>query len=569
MSAPQRKSGRVADMKAAKTAASAAAKIAAKALRGTRAAQIAKPSRPVPVVVAAAATAPRDGYKLSTELTKKTQSLIAKNEKEYSEYPINTEDWVVFFCDYFDFIQNNFDLCLTKIKSFSHLTIADLYKVDLSAGGFDSDFDNFEKVNYNIGLYEALFTQFKDGTNKINNCARLNQLLSYVGAAVLRMAAHYNKTSANALIEFYRKIATILEIAVCPEVFLHFMTGDSTGQTHKVDLNYHGQAKKAFYTGIWVRKQEFLGVITSDGKNYWRKLDNGLRLFVRNYIRRLITYMRSYNATYPLGYELPYNYSADPTKIIRNPLPPEGVYQYSAPPENYYISRNDWNYIPDILLPDNCGFNSGVKDYIEPARWSHPPPPWWIERTVKFFGDTEWWRVKDSVVEAISAKLRGTVGHKKWMAINCILEEQYESYSELWDAEYEDEYNGGQIGGHEGLVGRYAGGISKMNTKGKARLSVSSQRFKILQDKDRKIHPDICGELKYKLREYFKLNVVIVKSKSAESHLRDDTYIDNLCNYSMLYNPRAHKMNKNKSGAKASANASAASSDKRQRARTV
>jgi hypothetical protein len=550
MSAPQRKSGRVADMKAA----SAAAKIAAKALRGTRAAQIAKPSRSAPVVVA---TEPRDGYKLSTELTKKTQSLIAKNEKEYSEYPINSEDWVVFFCDYFDFIQNNFDLCLTKIKSFSHLTIADLYKVDLSAGGFDSDFDNFEKVNYNIGLYEALFTQFKDGTNKINNCARLNQLLSYVGAAVLRMAAHYNKTSANALIEFYRKIATILEIAVCPGVFLHFMTGDSTGQTHKVDLNYHGQAKKSFYTGIWVRKQEFLGVITSDGKNYWRKLDNGLRLFVRNYIRRLITYMRSYNATYPLGYELPYNYSADPTKIIRNPLPPEGVYQYSAPPENYYISRNDWNYIPDILLPDNCGFNSGVKDYIEPVRWSHPPPPWWIERTVKFFGDTEWWRVKEDAIQAISARLRGTVGYKKWMALNCILPQQYESYSELWDAEYEDEYNGGQTGG-------YAGGISKMNTKGKARLSVSSQKFKIIPDKDRKIHPDICDELKYKLREYFRLNVVIVKAKSAESHLRDDTYIDNLCNYSMLYNPRAHKMNKNKSGVKASA-----SSDKQQRARTV
>jgi hypothetical protein len=604
MSAPQRKSGRVADMKAA----SAAAKIAAKALRGTRAAQIAKPSRSAPVAtkaVATAATEPRDGYKLSTELTKKTQSLIAKNEKEYSEYPINSEDWVVFFCDYFDFIQNNFDLCLSKIKGLSHLTIADLYKVDLSAGGFDSDFDNFEKVNYNIGLYETLFTQFKDGTNKINNCTRLNQLLSYVGAAVLRMAAHYNKTSANALIEFYRKIATILEIAVCPEVFLHFMTGDSTGQTHKVDLNYHGQAKKAFYTGIWVRKQEFLGVITSDGKNYWRKLDNGLRLFVRNYIRRLITYMRSYNATYPLGYELPYNYSADPTKIIRNPLPPKGVYQYSAPPENYYISRNDWNYIPDILLPDNCGFNSGVKDYIEPARWSHPPPPWWIERTVKFFGDTEWWRVKEDAIYAISAKLRGTVRHKKWMALNCILPQQYESYSELWDVEYEDErddnemyegydeaghrgYGGGHeglVGGHKGfaggnacgLVGGYAGGISKMNTKGKARISVSSQKFKIIQDKDRKIHPDICDELKYKLREYFRLNVVIVKAKSAESHLvvkaksaeshlRDDTYIDNLCNYSMLYNPRAHKMNKNKSGA------SAASSDKRpqrQRARTV
>ena len=612
MSSGPRRSGRVADMNA---------------MAAARAAR----ARPATAPAARAATgraraAQADGYKLSTDLTKKSQNLIAMNEKEYSDYPINSEDWIVFFCDYFDYIQNNIDPCLSKIKGLSHLTIADLYKVDLSGGGFDSEFDNFDKLNYNIGLYEALFTQFKDGTNKINNCIRLNLLLSYIGAAVNRMAGHYNKTSANALIEFYRKIATIIEIGVYPEVFLHYMTGDSTGHTHAVDLNYHGQAKMAFYTGIWVRKQEFLGVVTSEGKNYWRKLDNGLRLFTRNYMRRLITYMRSYNATYPLGYELPYNYSADPTKIVKTPLPLKGVYQYSAPPDNYYISRDDWNYIPNIFLPDNCAWNSRDKDYIDPTRWNHPPPPWWIERTVKLFEETEWWHVKDSVVEAISTRLRGTVRHKKWMAINCILPQQYDSYNEIWDVEYEDErdegerdegemyegdeeyaeaghrgyggghggFAGGYNGGHGGfaggnacgLAGGYNGGISTINTKAKAPLAaLASLEFKIIQDKDRKIHPDIYSELKYKLREYFRLNVVVVKSKSksaeshlvvksksAESHLRDDTYIDNLCNYSMLYNPRAHKINKNKTGS--GATAASASSDKnkqmlRQRARTV
>jgi hypothetical protein len=581
MSSGPRRSGRVADMNAT---ARAAARPAA-----------ARPAR-APVARAAAAAA-ADGYKLSTDLTKKSQTLIAMNEQEYRDYPINSEDWIVFFCDYFDYIQNNIDPCLSKIKGLSHLTIADLYKVDLSGGGFDSEFDNFDKLNYNIGLYEALFTQFKDGTNKINNCVRLNLLLSYIGAAVNRMAGHYNKTSANALIEFYRKIATIIEIGVYPEVFLHYMTGDSTGHTHAVDLNYHGQAKMAFYTGIWVRKQEFLGVVTSEGKNYWRKLDNGLRLFTRNYMRRLITYMRSYNATYPLGYELPYNYSADPAKIVKNPLPPKGVYQYSTPPDNYYISRDDWNYIPNIFLPDNCAWNSRDKDYIDPIRWNHPPPAWWIERTVELFEDTEWWRVKDSVVEAISTRLRGTVRHKKWMAINCILPQQYDSYNEIWDVEYEDEMDdserderyeeyeeaghrgyggghGGFVGGNAcGLAGGHAGGISMMNTKVKARLvplaPLARPEFKIIQDKDRKIHPEVYSELKYKLREYFRLNVVVVKSKSAESHLRDDTYIDNLCNYSMLYNPRAHKMNKNKTGSASAASAASNRKIQRQRARTV
>jgi hypothetical protein len=144
------------------------------------------------------------------------------------------------------------------------------------------------------------------------------------------------------------------------------------------------------------------------------------------------------------------------------------------------------------------------------------------------------------------------------------------------DSEMYEEYEEAGHRGYGGGQGGFVGGISMMNTKAKAR-----PEFKIIQDKDRKIHPDVCSELKYKLREYFRLNVVIVKSKSAESHLvvksksksksaeshlRDDTYIDNLCNYSMLYNPRAHKMNKNKTGSAVSASARKI---QRQRARTV
>lgn len=477
-----------------------------------------------------------DGFKLSTKLSKKAENELAKNAQEYIDYPIDSDDWVLFFCDYFDYIQKNIDVCLSKIIGLSHVTTSDLYKVDLSGGGFDSDFDYSDKLNYNIGLYEALFTQFKEGTNKINNCHRLNQLLSYIGCAVLRMSAYYNETSANALIEFYRMIATILEIAVYPEVFLHFMTGDSTGITHRVDFRFHGEAKRNLYIGIWLRKQEFLGVITSAGKNYWKKIDNGLRLFVRNYIRRLITYMRTHGAIYPLGYEVPYNYSANPKDVVRTPLPVNGIYKYSAPPQNYYISHHDWNFIPNIFLPDNCQWNSFNKDYINPKDWHHPPPIWWIDRTIELFDNTEWWHVKDSVVERISSNIRGTVVHKKWMALNCILPQQYESYSELWDVENEDEYSG-------------YGGIAAVNIKTKARKEKnSSQSFKIIKDDERAIHPSIQIELKSKLNNYFKLNVVVVKSsKDGEiSHLRDETYIDNLTNYSMLYNAHVtRKINKN------------------------
>jgi hypothetical protein len=121
------------------------------------------------------------------------------------------------------------------------------------------------------------------------------------------------------------------------------------------------------------------------------------------------------------------------------------------------------------------------------------------------------------------------------MALNCILPQQYESYSETWDVEYEDEYRGN-------------GGISSaVNTKIKANRDMKkSQLFKIIKDKDRTIHPNISSELKLKLNNYFKLNVIVVKGK--ESHLQDGTYIDNLTNYSMLYNAHAthtHKKKKN------------------------
>jgi hypothetical protein len=122
------------------------------------------------------------------------------------------------------------------------------------------------------------------------------------------------------------------------------------------------------------------------------------------------------------------------------------------------------------------------------------------------------------------------------------LPQQYESYNELWDVEYEDE--------EEEEYGGY-GGISKVHTKTKAHNNrvAHHQPFKIIPDKDRAIRSIILNELRSKLREYFKLNVVVVAKASVngvQSHLRDDVYVDNLCNYSMLYNS-SHKNNKSSS----------------------
>lgn len=468
----------------------------------------------------AAKTKVDNGFDLSTELSKKSKDQIAKNTKDQETYKIVDEDWVDFFCDFIDYIQNNIDLCLSKIHGLNHLKIEHLYKVNLSAGGFDEEFNNDLKHNYNIGLYEELFRQFKDGTNKINYCDRINNLLSYIGTAILRIADNYKRTSKNELVEFYRKIAVTLELAVYPEIFLHYMTDDSTGHTHNIDGKFKKHPKYNKYMGIWLRKQEYLGVVTHNRKDYWKKFDSGLRLFIRNYIRRLIVYMRTYNISYPLGYEVPYNYSEKPEKVVKYPLPYNGVHKFTTTLYYYYINFDDWQHIPNILLPNIARMTSLTKYYISPDKWKNPPPDWWIERVSKLFGGVNWWDIPLQRIEEISIDLKGSKQLAKWIKLNGIVRENYQAMSELWDAEYEDEAE---------YHGEYNGGSISKPFKYKRH----KKPFKIISDKDISLDPIIRKELKLKLKEFFKLNIVI-DNKNKEGYLRDGAYIDNL-NTSILY----------------------------------
>lgn len=470
---------------------------------------------------------------LSTELTDKQKQRIARNRDEELKFPINSQDWIIFFCEYFDYIGKNMGVCLKKVSGLSHFSVSDFYKVGIEAGGFDNEFDNQDTLNFNIGLYDALFKQFKDGTNKINNCARLNLLLSYIGDAVLRMADYHKSTSINSLIEFYRRIATILELAVYPEIFMQYMTGDSTGNTTQIDFSYHDKATHSWYIGIWLRKQEFLGVISGNGINYLKKYDEGLRLFIRNYIRRLIAYMRIYSKNYPLGYEQPYNYSSDVKKVLTFPLPYDGVYKFAKPADNYYISRDDWDYIPNILLPSEAVWESFFKKYRDPKEWNNPPPKWWIDRTVSMLDGFEWWEMNAAAVQRRSDNLEGTKKLTKWLALNSILPEQIESYDELWEVENEDE--------DEEAGMDYHGGTKSPN-KGKKKAEyfnsgkVLNKKFKILPDKVITLDNIIYKELNDKVMNYFKLNIEYKEGvgKKIEGYLRNDTYIDNL-NSTILY----------------------------------
>ncbi len=470
---------------------------------------------------------------LSTELTDKQKQKIARNIEDELKYPINDEDWVVFFCEYFEYIEKNMGVCFKKIPGLSHLRVSDMHKVDLVAGGFDDVFDNQDTLNFNIGLYDALFEQFKDGTNKINNCKKINLLLSYIGGAVLRIANYHKKTSINSLIEFYRRIASILELAVYPEVFMHYMTGDSTGNTTKIDFSYHNKSTHSWYIGIWMRKQEFLGIKSIHGINFSKKYDEGLRLFVRNFIRRLISYMRIYGKNYPLGYEVPYEYSSDVKKVVKYPLPFEGIYRNNKQKENYYISRSDWDNIPNILLPSEAVWESFFKKYKEPKDWDNPPPKWWIDRTVSMLDGFEWWQINAAAIQRKSDSLEGTKKLTKWLAINSILPEQIDMYDEFWELENEDLEAGMDFRGGSNSLGN-------LKIKKKAQYfnsgKVLNNKFKILPDKLITLDNLIYKELNDKFINYFKLNIEYKKGvgQKIEGYLRDNTYIDNL-NSTILY----------------------------------
>jgi len=468
-----------------------------------------------------------DSYDLSVELPAETKRQYAIIRDDELKYPITPGDWVQFYCEYFDYISKNIGTCLSKIPGLSHVTIGVLTSKNLDKGGFDDEFDNFGNLNFNLGIYTSLFRQFRDGTNKVNGCTNLNLLLSYIGDAVLRLADHHNSISPDDLIAFYRKIIVVLELAVYPEVFLHYMTGDSTGHAHKIDFTFHDISKRRWYIGIWLRKQEYLGVLSSNGKNYYKKYDSGLRLFVRNYMRRLITYMRTYKdeAYYPLGYEKPYGYV---NVVDRAPLPYKGIYRGAPQQDNYYICRDDWNKLPNFLLPDEARWTSFAKNFRHPSKWHNPPPKWWIDRTLKLLEGFDWWNSGTDEEEAYKKKLDGTKTLAKWKALNSILPQQYKAYESAWEYDNED----------FGEAGMNYGGGSQTPTNSKLN---KKKKFKIFQDKDIALDKKICEELKNKLFNFFELNIVAANDEYNEGHLRNDNYIDNL-NNSIIYYCQKNKI---------------------------
>jgi hypothetical protein len=126
----------------------------------------------------------KDEFDLPVVLSEEALKEEAKIKSDLLKFPIDDEDWVVFFCEYFEYIEKNIGVCLSKIPALHNVTMGDLNKAGIEGGGFDKAFDDYGNTNYNIGLYYSLFSQFRDGTNKILSCDKINLLLSYVGKAV-------------------------------------------------------------------------------------------------------------------------------------------------------------------------------------------------------------------------------------------------------------------------------------------------------------------------------------------------------------------------------------------------
>ena len=483
-----------------------------------------------------------DGYTLPTELS---NSVIKRKEKLLNEekmHPVTDENWHQFFTDYLDDIYKNIDtylLILPKPKGGVTLTHAHLDIIKLEIGGFDEEFrdtSDKKKINFNLGLYKSLFEQFKDKINPVFGCHRLNELLSWIGVAVLILFERYNKKSPLDIVGFCRKIVVILELSVYPEVFFKFMTGDSSGKKNVLPPTLK---KKPGYYGIWLRKQEFLGVISSQGKDYDKKYDSGLRIFVRNYIRRLIGYMRTFDEDYPLGYA--------PIYILNNevhtyPLGRNGKPQVNPnPPTDYIISREDWGSIPNFLLPEGEAQLSYMKNHRNPVHWHPPPPDWWIERT-QLLLKYEWWKNSDDAHLAENReRLHGTKELAKWKALNHMEPKSYKYFEVLWNQVWDDD-NPAAGTGPGAASGAASGIVTNIQVGG-------NRKFQIFRDKYITLSNELCKRLKSKLLDYRRLDAATIAATAAtttnkvECYLRDNNYINNLKNLNNSHNSIIYSQN--------------------------
>jgi len=258
-----------------------------------------------------------------------------------------------------------------------------------------------------------------------------------------------------------------------------------------------------------------------------------LRIFVRNYIRRLIGYMRTFDEDYPLGYA--------PVYILNNevhtyPLGKNGKPQVNPnPPTDYIISRDDWDCIPNFLLPEGEPQLSYLKNHRKPEKWHHPPPDWWLERT-KSLLKYEWWDNSDDahLAENID-RLHGTKELAKWKALNHMETKSYTYFEGLWEQVWNDdmEEDNAAAGAGPGIVTKMTGGGGKIE-------------FQIFKDKDIALSNELCNRLKSKLLDYYLLDnatIAATTTNEDECYLRDHNYINNLKNLNNSNNSIIYSQN--------------------------
>ena len=423
----------------------------------------------------------KEGWPLSTAIPKSLDSALKKKEKLP---PIHNQEIVLvdFFEEYLNTIYLNIEEYLKAGDSGK--TVGSLSELKITNGGFDRAFQytnekdkdfNSKKFTFNLDIYKRLFTQFakfgnpgsdnKENGMRLNGGTklRLNLLISYLGKAVLRLVEKCGGDEEQ-LKALYSKIVVVLELAVEPNIFLHFMKQPKNKTKYKV---------------IWERSQEYFGIYKEtwdDKKDY----DAGIRKFVLNYVRRLIIYMKTYNKEYDLGYEKPYNYSSNSVEALTFPLPEDGVYKYTEYKHHFRIHPLDIDFIPDALLihynrlPATTNKRYQFKHYFDPTERDRSesnfhviPDEKWVEEAVKLFGG-KWWKMPPNVVEDRSTYLLSTKEQSLWTNLHMYGKEEYEEMLKTWYDEYGEDYDENGILIVPGAGAGAGGGKRKAKPKPKA-----------------------------------------------------------------------------------------------------
>jgi len=218
-------------------------------------------------------------------------------QQKLEAYPVTDEKWIEFFYNYFNWIHCNFNDCL--IYSHNKATnYYQLFQIPFHLGGFDLDFQTNDQqvLNANVELYNNYLYSFLTCLEKQVSLSGRNRdaLINMTKAICIIIEELKNKSALSGnysdYYSFYASIIIFIELAMDRNVLYQYILSNNPQGYNNKHIHQVHQDNPLY--GIWLRKSPIWGI----GKPQFDH--NGLRFFITNYCRELLSYYKKTGQQY-------------------------------------------------------------------------------------------------------------------------------------------------------------------------------------------------------------------------------------------------------------------------------